>query len=463
MHERNCQRQTPGPRAGWGRPSRLALAALPIVWALGTTGCIGLSFPDEPAPEADQTRDATAEPEPPPALVAAREMEATRQTWSSLAAEARGAIKLGDFEAAEQAYLAAVSLTAELEPDDIRASTSLSNLARLAGLYQRRRQFEDAGRVIDQLVAESLIGRHADFGVIAPIMLAQGAYLEREQRLSEAIRIFEAGLASAPRSSIGSRERMLMQRGLALAYIEAGRPDEAEPLLEDLLARTDRVGDGRAGSHAAMLIDMGRLREAQDDLAAADLSYQQAIDLYRETEPENAMLARVLNRQASLWIRTERSKEAIPLAEEALKIVDDLGAIGPSRATFLDTLATARANIEHNSQAEANYKQALEARSMGDARSKASQVEFVEHYAAFLRKLGREADAAALDAQLDAERAEAEEAKRAEAAAAEQAQAESPAPSEGAPEAAAEVAVAPEPGDAEPEADEAIRPERDAN
>jgi tetratricopeptide (TPR) repeat protein len=407
MHERDTDRQRRQLHRWAGDAVRLPSVSLLVVLGLASAGCAWFSFPEEP-PAEPVAVDPMAEPEEPAALAAAREVEASQQSWSSLAATGRDALKMGDFEAAEEAYLEAVAITAELDPDDIRSRTALSNLVRLAAQYQRHRRFEDAGRIVSRVVAESLNGRHPDFEVAAPVLITQGHYLERAGRRSETIRIFEAGLASAPRSSLGSQERMVMQRGLALAYIEEGRPADAAPLLEDLRVRTSRIGDGKTIAYAAVLSDIGDLREAEGDIAGADASFEEAIALYRELEPDSAQLANTLNRVAWFKTKNDNAKEAVPLAQEGLAILDLHGIGGPTRAAYLDTLATAQTGIGHYTQAEHNYKQAVEERGQGNAASQLQQAGIVENYIALLRKVGKNDRAEGLERQLAAERATAE-------------------------------------------------------
>jgi tetratricopeptide (TPR) repeat protein len=409
MHERDTHRQRPHLQPWAMRVGRLSSVSLLVVLGLAAGGCALLSFPEAPPAEPQPAAvDPMAEPEEPAAVIAAREVEASQQSWSNLAAIGRDAIKVGDLEAAEQAYVEAVAITAALDPDDIRARTALSNLVRLARHYQQRNRFDDAGRVLSRVVAESLNGRQPDFEVAAPIMIAQGSYLERVGRLGEAIRIFEAGLASAPRSSLGTRERMLMQRGLALAYIEEGRPADAAPLLEDLRTRTARIGEGKTTAYATVLVDIGRLREAEGDVDGARESFEESIALLRELDPQGTQLASVLNRLAWLDVENDRSQEAVPLAQEALDLLDHHGIGGAARASFLDTLATAQTNIGHYTQAEHNYKQAMEERGRGGAGSQLDQAGIVENYIALLRKVGKNDRAEALERQLAAERATAE-------------------------------------------------------
>jgi soluble lytic murein transglycosylase-like protein len=110
--------------------------------------------------------NSSLEAEPPAVEVQARSWNSAVKTraakdtrlWGVLSGTGREAKRMGNYSEAEKRFLAALTLTASLPPDDVRTQTTLGNLVTLAALYHQQGRDEDAQRLMS-IVAEQVDSR----------------------------------------------------------------------------------------------------------------------------------------------------------------------------------------------------------------------------------------------------------------------------------------------------------------
>ncbi len=373
------------------RCARGACAAL--AWlALGllAAGCSGLSYPEQPEPaDGPQAALSSASPE--------------RRAWIAHSRSGREALRLHQYEAAEDGFLAAISATGGLPPSDARAQAALGNLIRLAGAYQQQQRFEDAARVTAHVVSESRAGPRPYFEAAAPVLLRQGQYLEAGGRAADAAALYEfaLGLEGAHGDAGSTSERLELRRHLANAYVAEGRLAEAAPLLEALQSEIE-ARHGAASPHTArMLEDVARLHWAERDLQATERAYLRAIEIYAADPARDYELLRLRSALASVYLDAERPEDAERLGAEVLALLEEGGTEGGPLAAVLDTLATAEARIGKHEEAEAHYRRGIEERDKETDPAVTRHLRpLLQNYADLLRSTGRTSEADAIEARI---------------------------------------------------------------
>lgn len=294
---------------------------------------------------------------------------------------------------------------------------------------------EDAGARLSRSLAaaEQRLGMaHPD---LIPIVdrLAQQRY--RSGDFDAAAALYRRSLAIA-RGAFGPRSTPAIeaQIGLAAADVEMQRYLEAEPLL--LAAQIDLAASGgdddpglapvlsglarialargdaeraealarRAvaldGQHpdSEMLQALGAALAAEDRFADSEAVLKRALALARQADGEpGAATARGLTQLASLYLRQDRYRDALPLVEEAILIDQDrLAPDHPVLAGDWYDLGVAYFGLGRAAEAERAFRGAAERLDRGPGRETAGAANAELGLARVLQKRGRDEEAGAL-------------------------------------------------------------------
>jgi tetratricopeptide (TPR) repeat protein len=374
--------------------SALGLAAVMLVLGLVTSGCESLNYP-----EADET---PAETEPPGEGHMASEIEPG--AWVPLSRAGRNALRMRDYPAAEQNYVAALAETSELPGYDTRVRAALGNVIRMAAAYQRQDQWEDADRLVDLVALNAQRDRRADYEAAEPVFVRQARHRRSNDRLLDAIALYEATLqlwnADAAQHE---NTRLQNEHSIAMAYLAADQPAQAAPRLERIVDAAVRIFGPGSRQTAAAYFDLATAYEAEGRFSEAEAAYMRSLEIGEAIDPDALDLAMSRNQVASFYSERDRNEEAMALAGLAVAALEAKGVAGAPLAAALDTLALAQTRLGRTREAEANFKRAITARDQMDPASRHQLDAVLENYAALLRSLDRPEEANALEAKIGAE------------------------------------------------------------
>jgi non-specific serine/threonine protein kinase len=198
----------------------------------------------------------------------------------------------------------------------IRTARAAASFAWSLGDYERSSELGhaalDAAREVGDLLEQS--AAHNLFGVLANV---QHEAATAETHLVEAIRLAEldgnVDAASMPRLNLG------------VAYLEAGRLDEAREEFQALLdyRRSEGLNEGLGLAH----INLGEVEFAAGNLAAAEAHFSAAAEAFRAIGFK-ARLAGALQGQAAVEARSGRAESAAMRLGAASALLADTGWIG---------------------------------------------------------------------------------------------------------------------------------------
>lgn len=118
----------------------------------------------------------------------------TAYTWADLSARGRNALSVGNYAAAESAFLSALAQTDAFESHDVRVKTSLLNLVHLTQALDSAEQYDQAEALIQVLIDQERAERRLDFDVAGPLMLSMAQRLLDQGDSVDAARMAHAAL-----------------------------------------------------------------------------------------------------------------------------------------------------------------------------------------------------------------------------------------------------------------------------
>ena len=118
----------------------------------------------------------------------------TAYTWADLSARGRDALSVGNYAAAESAFLSALAQTDAFESHDVRVKTSLLNLVHLTQALDSAEQYDQAEALIQVLIDQERAERRLDFDVAGPLMLSMAQRLLDQGDSVDAARMAHAAL-----------------------------------------------------------------------------------------------------------------------------------------------------------------------------------------------------------------------------------------------------------------------------
>jgi len=395
------------------RPHLLPVAALLLtLLASGPLACGPRHLVEEPVPAAPEEL----------------------RRWSELSKSGRSDLLFHRYEEAEKKFEAALELSREYRPSDVRRRSSLGNLERLATAYWKAGRRRDFDRVMELLLEAAPEVPTYQTETLTDGLLLLGVRKRSQGDLEVSREALELALSISTQMA-GERDigvaRIHMELGLTC--LDSGDLDRAERELTETLDIIEESAGRESRAYAGVLIAMAKLHEAQQRGDVAETEFRRAVELNRaaggasHNATMNAMvaLARFYQRQnrmddaeatfkemvaaqreadettlsyvqglnalAWFYVDTGRPGEAEAPARAALETLDSMNVGGASRATVLDTLATSLRDRGLYPEAEKLYLQAIEESRGGTRPGEADEI--VGRYAELLRQQGRGAEA----------------------------------------------------------------------
>jgi tetratricopeptide (TPR) repeat protein len=176
-----------------------------------------------------------------------------------------------------------------------------------------------------------------------------------------------------------------------------GKLADAEPCYRRCLALEEKLRGPEHPNVAALLDNLATVYHGQGKFNEAEPFYKRVLAI-REKANAPADLAPTVFNLATLYLDQDRFDQAEPLYKRALTLRQQ--ALGPDHvevAASLDGLGWLYVSQKRLDLAEPLYKRALTIVEQPSCRDTPTAANVQEHYAALLRKLGREPEAAALE------------------------------------------------------------------
>jgi serine/threonine protein kinase/Tfp pilus assembly protein PilF len=158
--------------------------------------------------------------------------------------------------------------------------------------------------------------------------------------------------------------RANIQQAIGIAYMRLNRPAEALSRYEDSLKIKQRLGNKRG--MAASYIQIGEVQKTLGHPVEAEKSYNAALKLGREIGDKAGVIVTLMDLSSLLDETFGRSKEALPLLEEALRLTRETGNRN-LEARALNNLGAAYLAQGRYSDAQTNFERALEIREKAQA------------------------------------------------------------------------------------------------
>lgn len=353
------------------------------------------SYPDEPpsrsadAQEASQSRQAMRAPRDP-------------RDWSSYSKTGRDHLLFKRYPEAEEAFTAALEATHDLRPTDVRRKVAIRNLARLGDVYWQAGRRQDYARVAELVIASMERDFGRSYPDLDPHLVRLGAvHADRskngraEELLTRAleIRIQERGENDLRVASVHTQ--------LGTLYLEQNRLDEAEESLERARFIVEENLGPSDPAVAAQLAALAPLRRAQGRPADAERLLRRALEIQQAANASPRTIGLRENDLAYQLVESGRNADATELARSALAHLEEAGATGPALGAVLDTLALSLQESGELEQAAEYYERAIAAVEGLDPSAIPWRGPAIGRYADVLRALGREKEAAALEARFE--------------------------------------------------------------
>jgi serine/threonine-protein kinase len=245
-------------------------------------------------------------------------------------------------------------------PDDDYRIAALIVMARI---YARRDENAAEQRFREALQLEQRPGFHSLPADVASIRAEYGELLRRARRYPEAERELRESIALFLRQVGPDFAPVLRsQQQLALVFFEQGRPEEAQPLLEQVLQALERVrGPDDLQWTADARISLARVLLARGELEAAQQQLERSLYNLRRQAPDSAYLPISRRVQAELFVAQGRWTEAEEALADARSGIEHFyGEKHERYAGVLLTEAELRLAQQDTVHAEALYKRILE-------------------------------------------------------------------------------------------------------
>jgi len=174
-----------------------------------------------------------------------------------------------------------------------------------------------------QAVRLRLQSANITMGLVSRLYNQAGVYLNSQNRVSEALPLFEEAL-SIYRESLPSNHPDIASslNNLAVLYQAQNLLSEAQPLFEEALSIRRDVLPARHPDIAQSLNNLAALYQAQGLYDMAQPLYEEALAIHRESLPSNHPdIASSLNNLADLYQAQNLLSEAQPLFEERYRFI----------------------------------------------------------------------------------------------------------------------------------------------
>jgi len=308
--------------------------------------------------------------------------------------------KLGNYDEAEQALAQVLQVSESLlEPDHPNIAGSLNNLALLYENAGRFAEAEPLHRRALEMKERELGPDHPDVAIsltnFAILLARQGKLSEAEPLFKRALSIDEEALDPY------DPDLALDYMNLAITYKQTERYEEAEPLFQHVLEIQEKVLGPDHPSLADTLTNLGNLYQNQGSFEKAEPVLLRALEVYEDAlGPDHPDVGVGHVNLGALCLSQDRFEEGEGHYQRALEIFEGaLGAESLYVAGALSGLANLHRDREQYDEAEPMYRRSLSIRREVFDPAHPEMQELVADFAAFLRSTGREAEAAALEAE----------------------------------------------------------------
>ncbi len=306
----------------------------------------------------------------------------------------------GRYDEAEPLFERALQVRQEaLGTEHLDVAKSLSDLGEL---YQTQGLYDRAQPLLERALAireEALGPEHPDLTEslinLGSHYWYQGRYAEVEPYFERALAIREAALEP------DHPEIAVSLNNLGYLYQTLGRYAEAGPLYLRALAIREKALGPDHPAVAGTLTNLAILYQKEDRHAAAEPLYERALAIREKAlGPEHPDVARGLNNLAFVYRHQGRYDEAEPLYERALAMLENArGLEHPDVAYPIRGLAEVYAGQRRYAEAEAFYRRALAIWEQALGPDHPTVKETLRGFAKLLRVLGRDDEAAQLEAR----------------------------------------------------------------
>jgi serine/threonine protein kinase/tetratricopeptide (TPR) repeat protein len=309
--------------------------------------------------------------------------------------------KQGKYAEAEPFLKRALVLREKLfGPDHAKVAGSLNTLA---VLYENASRYAEAEPIHQRAIAilEKELGPdHLDLAMsltnLAILKAKQGKYAESEPLFKRVLKIEEKELgADHPRVATA-------YNNLAIAYKLQEKYAEAEPLYQHALKIQERVLGLKHPAVARSLNNLANLYLEQDRYQDAEPLYRRSLEISEEVLGlEHPNVGMTLDNLAQLYAKQGKYGKAEITYQRALKIREK--ALGPEAhgvGTNLHNLANLYRDQHLSEKAEPLYRRSLAILKKILDPDHPDIQGLIEDFAAFLRSIGREVEAKALEAKV---------------------------------------------------------------
>ena len=278
-----------------------------LILVLGSA-CRHMRFPEPTAPKEAETKQTPA--------------EAPTESWSELAAQGRAAFRANDLPESERAYIASLDATSKFESSDVRVTTAIDNLARLASYYQGTDEREKAQALVKILAENAQEGRKGDFETAGLPMTAEAERLAEDEDFESAADLYTLSLSLI---GVGKRinrpARIAAQWDLMQIYIDTSQIAKAETELNSIQEEIlERFGPDSTQS-VGLLIPTAQIQIANGQTGVAEETYRKVLESDLASSEQQAL---------ALQLYTE-ALEGLDRKEDAARLQAEFKTLGETQ------------------------------------------------------------------------------------------------------------------------------------
>jgi tetratricopeptide (TPR) repeat protein len=319
--------------------SAFLIATVPLPLAADEKGMIGKETGSAPNAVSDKVAKPTAE------------------EFQTAAARGRAAKEQGLYRDAEALLKNAVDMGRAAELPKKALLIPLNDLAgayrHLGKLDQAETAYQEVLQILTDLDGANAVGYATVLDNLAQVYAMQGKLAQCEKMQKESIVIY--GKSPDPRAK---REKAIVIANLAQTYIDQKKYVEAESAFKDALALLD------------------------------------------EMDPDSPQVAILYDNYSQLYRKQGKPEEAVAMQEKALKLLEKgLGKNHPEVAIALNNIAGTYYDLDRKPEAEQSLKRALEINEKVFGAESRQATNSLSSLVNFLRKCGKENDAARYEAR----------------------------------------------------------------
>lgn len=296
-----------------------------------------------------------------PSAVSEKQAEEIVHKFQETAARGRAAKEQGQYREAEVLLKAAVDQAKTMEFPQKALLVPLNDLAgtyrHLGKLDHAQIAYKEVLQILNNLDGKNSVGYATVLDNLAQVYALQGKLDLCEQMQKESIYIY--GKSPDPRAKV---EKAIVVANLAQTYIEEKKYVEAESAFKD------------------------------------------ALELFEEMDPDSPQVAILYDNYSQLYRKQNKPKEALVMQEKAVKLLEKgLGKNHPEVAIALNNIAGTYYDVDRKAEAEQALKRALEINEKVFGAESKQATASLASLVNFLRKCGKESDAAQYEARMPAD------------------------------------------------------------